>query len=232
MTGKPQAPKPRKPKNKAKSQNTQTDTSPKQSAPDRAEDTKPRRKTGAGRPTLQAIETGKKIAALYADPHKNPTPAQIIQLNPPRQVGYSEPLMESILAHIAIGKSVRDVAKMQGMPDFPTIYRWIDSQEKWQERYKIATQHRARAHVEEAEHQLTNMLADDDPRRSLLYDARIRSLTRMAALGDPMRYSEKMLHLHHHSGELAVKLEFDLGQKDGVKEISGGKIADISDISE
>jgi hypothetical protein len=184
---------------------------------------KPRRRAG-GRPRKEHIEASKRIADLYItkDGHAaTPDPQTVRALMPaaPATVGYSEQMMDVIIAHVMAGKSVRSIAAMDGMPDFVTIYRWLEKNETNVERYKIATQHRARARVEEAERQADIMLLDDDFKRAGMYESRVRTLTRLAALGDPMRYSEKMLHMHHHTGELAVKLEFDLGQKLGEKPV-------------
>jgi hypothetical protein len=148
----------------------------------------------------------------------------------PATIGYSEELMEAIMQQVSAGKSIELLSAQKGMPHFTSIYKWIDGSEVWAQRYKIANQYRARTRAEQAETQMDVMLSDDDPKRATMYEARIRSLTRLAALGDPMRYSEKMLHLHHHTGELAVKLEFDLGQKVGNDKQPSQDIQDISDV--
>lgn len=195
----------------------------------KGETKKQRPKSRGRRPNKADIAAAAQVAALYADGNV-PAPEQLAQLTVPAQIGYSDELMEAIMAQVAQGNGIKEIAQRKGMPDHVSIYRWLDASEKWQARYRIATQQRARSRVEQAEQQADRMLLDDDPKRVLLYDARVRTLTRLAALGDPMRYSEKMLHLHHHTGELAVKLEFDLGQKVGNDKQPSQDIQDISEV--
>ena len=130
-------------------------------------------------------------------------------------VAYSPILAKQILDELASGKDVRAVSQQPGMPTETAIHSWIRQYEDFSEAYEKIRPHRARARAEQAQHEATQLLTDDDKNSTYIRDVRIRNLLRLAAIDDPMRYSDKMLHLHHHSGSVAVEVAFDFGTNSG-----------------
>ena len=61
----------------------------------------------------------------------------------------SRELMLEICNRIASGRSVTSICKDDDMPSFDTVWRWVNEEEEFSERYARAIQQRALAHADE-----------------------------------------------------------------------------------
>ena len=147
----------------------------------------------------------------------------------PPAIGYSPQVTAQVLERIKAGETVDQICASSEMPNKTSIYRWLADKDEFREAYDIATKARARIRAEQAEQQVNELLTDTDKDSVYARDVRIRNLLRVAAINDPMRYSEKMLHLHQHQGSVAVELMFDFGTKAGTNQAIDAENIDNSD---
>ena len=144
-------------------------------------------------------------------------------------VGYNPQITAQLIERIKAGDTVDQICSAHGMPDKTSVFRWVADKDEFREAYDIATKARARVRAEQAEQQVNDLLTDTDKDSVYARDVRIRNLLRVAALNDPVRYSEKMLHLHQHSGSIAVEMAFDFGTNHGTSKTIDAEDTDKSD---
>lgn len=56
---------------------------------------------------------------------------------------YGPEVKDQVCEHIASGKSIREIAKLDGMPSMPTVFRWLTEDKSFQERYTRARETQA-----------------------------------------------------------------------------------------
>ena len=65
-----------------------------------------------------------------------------------RPSDYTEEKAKEICFYIAQGKSMRSVCLIDGMPEMPTVWRWLGERENFRKQYAQACEERAEAHNE------------------------------------------------------------------------------------
>ena len=68
---------------------------------------------------------------------------------PGRPTDYSEEIAVKILVEVALGKSMRKIAEMEGMPAMSTIFLWLRNHEDFSEQYARAKEEAADLLVDE-----------------------------------------------------------------------------------
>lgn len=58
---------------------------------------------------------------------------------------YTEELAQEICDHIADGKSLNKLCKLDNMPERMTIYRWLDANEQFCDKYRAARERQAQS---------------------------------------------------------------------------------------
>ena len=69
--------------------------------------------------------------------------------NAGRPTIYSDKLADELCLRIANGNSLNRVCRAKDMPDKATVYRWIDANEQFCDKYREATNQRAEFHFDE-----------------------------------------------------------------------------------
>lgn len=167
-----------------------------------------------GRPRKHEPKKAKSGKLYSGSPNSNGQLVPIENHKHAQPTAYDPAIAKSILDRIAAGETVEAITAQPGMPDRRTAYRWLQ-REEWQDEYQKALRSRAQVRVELAEEQANALNVETERDMAQIRELRIRNHIRLAALGDPMKYSDKMLHLHHHSGSLAVEVSFDFGTNSG-----------------
>lgn len=62
---------------------------------------------------------------------------------------YAPDVKDAVCEHIASGKSIREIAKLDGMPSMPTVFRWLTEDKLFQEQYARAREAQADTLFEE-----------------------------------------------------------------------------------
>lgn len=181
-----------------------------------------------GRPRKHEPKTAKSGKVYSGSPNSNKQLVPTEQRKHAEAVAYSAETAKAILDRIAAGETVEAITAQPGMPDRRTAYKWLQ-REEWQDEYSKALKSRAQVRVELAEEQANALNIETERDMAQIRELRIRNHIRLAALGDPMKYSDKMLHLHQHQGSVAVELMFDFGTKAGTNQAIDAENIDNSD---
>ena len=118
---------------------------------------------------------------------------------------YTQALADRICAELAVGKSMRTVLKMDGMPVMDTVFRWLREKPEFSEQYAKAKAEAADALVEEmidiADSGTNDWMENNDPNNpgyrvngEHIQRSRLRVDTRkwIAAKLKPRKYGEKL----------------------------------------
>lgn len=62
---------------------------------------------------------------------------------------YAPGVKDAVCEHIASGMSIREIAKLDGMPSMPTVFRWLTEDKAFQEQYARAREAQADTLFEE-----------------------------------------------------------------------------------
>ena len=116
------------------------------------------------------------------------TPHGVVS-NAGRPTIYKDELADDICFRIASGRSLNDVCGDVDMPNKATVYRWIDSNELFCDKYREATSHRADFHFDEMLDISDKTMTDavDVAAAKLKIDTRKWILSRM----NPTKYGDK-----------------------------------------
>jgi hypothetical protein len=123
-----------------------------------------------------------------------------------RPTSYTEEVADSLCEHIALGMSLRSFCALDGSPRVPTVYRWLQSNPEFRERYARAREDQAETHADE----IVSIadLAEDVNKARLQIDAR----KWVAAKLKPKKYGEtqKIEHTGADGGAIEMKQANDL----------------------
>lgn len=102
---------------------------------------------------------------------------------------YSDELADSICLRIANGKSLNRVCRDKDMPDKATVYRWIDTNQEFCDKYREATNQRAEFHFDE----MLDIADAVDADTAEVAKAKVRIDTRKWILSrmNPTKYGDK-----------------------------------------
>lgn len=109
-------------------------------------------------------------------------------------VRYSPKLVEEICSKIAVGTPIRWILREKTMPSWNTMRRWLDKYPAFGEAYNRAMEHRA----DYLAHRMVELSkkCEEDPKNANGYKVAASILQWQAAMGNPKKYSEKMLLQH------------------------------------
>ena len=113
---------------------------------------------------------------------------------------YGPEFRDEVVEWIASGRTLRDYCRQEGKPNFVTVYRWMDDDKGFEQRFARA---REIGHDAMAQECITIPDTEDDVQR-----AKLKVWTRLQLLArwDPKRYSERMAvdstAKVEHSGEV------------------------------
>lgn len=161
-----------------------------------------------GRPRTKEPRQAKSGKLYSGGGNRQLIPAEKQKHAPP--VPYSPEVMDLILDQIAVGQTIKAITKRPGMPDDTTVYRWL-AREDVEEKYTKAVRARARVRAEMAEQVCDDLNVETERDQAQIQELRIRNNLRLAALGDPQRYSDKLQVNHSGNVNVAVSLRLNLG---------------------
>ncbi|QGH72678.1 MAG: putative hydrolase [Podoviridae sp. ctQNx1] len=109
-------------------------------------------------------------------------------------VRYSPKLTDEICRRLALGEPIRWILREKTMPNWNTIRRWLDKYPAFGEAYVRAMEHRA----DYIAHKMVELAqkCEKDPRNANGYKVAASILQWQAAMGNPKKYSERMLMQH------------------------------------
>lgn len=110
-----------------------------------------------------------------------------------RPSGYTEEIADKICAQLAEGKSLHTICDAEGMPSCSMIYRWMESNEGFRERYARAKEDACEKMAEEI---LEIADTEQDSNRARV---RIDARKWIAAKLKPKKYGEK-IDVNHEGG--------------------------------
>lgn len=114
-------------------------------------------------------------------------------------VVYSEDLAARVLAQISDGKSLRTIAKMDGMPGMTTIWEWIQRYEGFADKYAKAKQEASDAMVEDMQ-----AIADDETLDAKSRAVRVDTRKWIASKLKPKKYGDKVALTDNEGGPLVI----------------------------
>lgn len=109
-------------------------------------------------------------------------------------VRYSPKLTDEICRRIAVGEPIRWILRTKTMPNWNTLRRWMDKYPAFGESYAKAMEHRA----DYIAHKMVELASkcEKDPKNANGYKVAASILQWQAAMGNPKKYSERMLMQH------------------------------------
>lgn len=112
-------------------------------------------------------------------------------------------LFDKVCAHIADGKSLRQIAKMKGMPTASTVSEWLNKYDGWPEQYARAKEQQADAIFDEC-----LAIADSaDPEDAQVARLRIDTRKWMAGKLRPKKYGDRSTVDLNVKGDLVETLQ-------------------------
>lgn len=112
---------------------------------------------------------------------------------------YNEELAATVLSHLSDGKSLRTIAKIDGMPCMVTIWKWIGRHEDFATRYAIAKQEAADAMVEDM-HAICDDPTLDHNHKRIMVDTRKWIASKLKA----KKYGDKVAVTDNEGGPLVI----------------------------
>lgn len=111
-------------------------------------------------------------------------------------VRYSPKLVDEICRRIAVGEPIRWILRAQDKPNWNTLRRWMDKYPDFGEKYAMAMQHRA----DYIAHKMVELASEcqKDPKNANGYKVAASILQWQAAMGNPKKYSERMINIEEH----------------------------------
>jgi len=111
-------------------------------------------------------------------------------------VRYSPKLTDEICRRVARNESIRKILEPKAMPTWTTLLRWMDKYPEFGAKYEKALEQRA----DYICHQLAELadMARNDPKGAPGYKVSANILQWQAAMGNPKKYSERMINIEEH----------------------------------
>lgn len=111
-------------------------------------------------------------------------------------VRYSPKLIDEICRRIAIGEPIRWILREKNKPNWNTLCRWMEKYPEFGEKYAKAMERRA----DYIAHKMVELAttATKDPKNANGYKVAANILQWQAAMGNPKKYSERMLMQHEN----------------------------------
>lgn len=111
-------------------------------------------------------------------------------------VRYSAALTDEICRRVARNESIRAILAPKDKPTWTTLLRWMDKYPEFGAKYEKAIEQRA----DYICHQLAELaeLARKDPKGAPGYKVAATILQWQAAMGNPKKYSERMINIEEH----------------------------------
>lgn len=112
-------------------------------------------------------------------------------------VRYSAALTDEICRRVARNESIRTILAPRDKPTWTTLLRWMEKYPEFGAKYEKALEHRA----DYICHQLAELaeMAKKDPKAAPGYKVAANILQWQAAMGNPKKYSERMINIEEHS---------------------------------
>ena len=109
-------------------------------------------------------------------------------------VRYSPKLTDEICRRIAPGEPIRWILREKTKPNWDTLRRWMEKYPQFGEKYAKAMEHRA----DYIAHKMVELASrcEKEPKNANGYKVAASILQWQAAMGNPKKYSEKLLMQH------------------------------------
>jgi len=117
-------------------------------------------------------------------------------------VRYSPKLTDEICRRVARNESIRLILAPKDKPTWTTLLRWMDKYPEFGAKYEKALEHRA----DYICHQLAELaeMAKKDPKSANGYKVAANILQWQAAMGNPKKYSERMINIEEHEAPKSI----------------------------
>lgn len=111
-------------------------------------------------------------------------------------VRYSGALVDEICRRVARNESIRSILAPKDKPTWTTLLRWMEKYPEFGSKYEKAIEQRA----DYICHQLAELAekAQKDPKGASGYKVAATILQWQAAMGNPKKYSERMINIEEH----------------------------------
>lgn len=140
---------------------------------------------------------------------------------------YSEPVSEKICDLITEGFTLSDIGKMDGLPTFRTMAKWLDENEEFKKKMNLARKHRAHHY-----HDRIAQVADDVVEKtSKSSKVKLDAYKHLAALGDQDEYGNRTKLVGDKDKPIAFYVDTGIGPPPELPSIeaSGGTVDDDDD---